>query len=108
MLKIGGIYTEIEDEYIYVILEYNSSQQRYFICQLKDMNYNENKMIVKNLSLKNWRKIYESEKRFSYVHVDKQIIHEDINGYLGQINESLLEELKSELHNQDWYIFFKN
>lgn len=106
MLKIGGIYTEIEDEYIYVILEYNSSKQRYFVCQLKDMNYNEHKVIVRNLSLKNWRKTYESEKRFSYVHVDKELINEDINGYLGQINEQLLQELKSELHNQNWYNYF--
>lgn len=106
MLKIGGIYTEIEDEYIYVILEYNSSKQRYFICQLKDMNYYEHNVIVENLSLKKCRKLLESKRRFSYVHVDKQLIHEDINGYLGQINGQLLKELKSELHNQNWYNYF--
>lgn len=101
MLKIGGIYTEIEDEYIYIILEYNSSKQRYLVCLFKDMHYYEHNVIVENLSLKKWRKLLESKKLFSYVHVDKQLINEDINGYLGRINEQLLQELKSELHNQN-------
>ena len=53
MLKIGGIYTEVEDEYIYIIIEYSKIQDCYLVCQLRDMYFRSNAEILYSLAKEN-------------------------------------------------------
>ena len=103
MLKIGGIYTEIEDEYIYVIIKYSKVQNRYLVCQLKDMCFRSNVEIIEFLSRREWRRLHKNAKDLSYIHISKETLSADIDGYLGQIDDELLKQLEGELHHQHWY-----
>jgi len=106
MLKIGGIYTEVEDEYIYIIIEYSKIQDCYLVCQLRDMYFRSNAEILYSLAKREWRRLHKRAKDLSYVHISRESIEEDINGYLGQVNDKLLNDLQGELYHQHWYNYY--
>lgn len=99
-LKIGGIYTEIENEFFYIIMEERS--RNYYVLMYKEECSSKEECIefVKYFSTNT-----DIINNVRFCHIKKQgdILLNDIDGYLGQIPEDLFSELMDELKRQIWY-----
>ena len=100
-LKIGGIYTDIDD-CISIIID--KSENCYFVCiidcQIENVKRNQKSVVTYIVNHYNSLTICHCKKTASFMTVD-------IDGYLGQIDDETLKELKKILDSKSWYTDWK-
>lgn len=98
-LKIGGIYTEIENEFFYIIMEERSRNYYVLMYKAECSSKEECLEFIKHFS--NIDII--NNARFCHIRKQGDIWLNDIDGYLGQITEDLFSVLMDQLKRQIWY-----
>lgn len=100
-LKVGGIYTDIDD-CISIIID--KSENLYFVCiidcQIENVKRNRKSVVTYIINHYNSLTICHCKKTTSFMTVD-------IDGYLGQIDDEILKQLKKILVSKSWYTDWK-
>ena len=96
MLKVGGIYKDKHSDNICFIIISISNESSYLICEgfyIQNTKDFSNKSIINRLKQMNQDNFKNKDFYFNCIYFEKKCI----DGYLGQIDDELLEKL------QDFY-----
>ena len=98
-LKIGGIYTEEENEFVYVIFE--NRETNYYVLQCRFTVTSRKEMIdILNLRIKHNN---FTNCRFCHTKKNSGLVLQDMDGYLGKIPEEIFDYFMDILKQQIWY-----
>ena len=97
MLKIGGIYNFENSIMICLEIEENEC----FIVETLDIKNNSNKSI--NETLLTMFKQNNLKNKLVYQKLQLRSLNNHLNGYLGQVNQEILNELKENLFHSYVY-----